>query len=223
MLTIVFDLDGTLIDTAPDLIDALNHILAQHQLPSVPFETARPLIGGGARTMIERALAAEEQECSAAAIDRLYSEFIAYYARHIADRSRPFPKLEAALQCLALEGHRLAVCTNKLERLSIRLLSALKLASYLAAICGQDTFGMQKPDPQMLRLTILRAGGEPARAIMIGDSGTDVRIARAANVPVIAVDFGYSDIPIASLRPDRTIGSYEELPLAIRRLIAERA
>ena len=223
MLTIVFDLDGTLIDTAPDLIDALNHILAQHELPGVAFETARPSIGGGARAMIERALSAQGQECSSAAIDRLYADFIAYYARHIADRSRPFPQLEAALECLAVEGHRLAVCTNKLEWLSIRLLRALKLVRYFTAICGQDTFGMQKPDPQMLRRTILRAGGEPARAIMIGDSGIDVRTARAGNVPIIAVDFGYSDVPITTLRPDRIIGSYAELPLAIRDLVAGRA
>ena len=223
MLTIVFDLDGTLIDTAPDLIDTLNHILARHELPAVPFAAARPLIGGGAKAMIERALKSEGRQCSTAEIDRLYTDFIAHYAAHIADRSRPFPQLEAALDSLAVAGHRLAVCTNKLEWLSTRLLTSLDLAQRFAAICGQDTFGVQKPDPEMLRQTILRAGGEPSRAIMVGDSSTDVRTARAGNVPVIAVNFGYSDVPIAALRPDRIIGSFAELPAAIQDLFAEQA
>jgi phosphoglycolate phosphatase len=218
MLTIVFDLDGTLIDTAPDLIDTLNLILAQERLPAVPFETARQLIGGGARGMIERALATEGRDCSRAEIDRMFAAFIAHYAAHIADRSRPFPQLEMALDRLAAEGHRLAVCTNKLEWLAVRLLNTLKLAERFTAICGQDTFGVMKPDPEMLRQTILRAGGDPARAIMVGDSGTDVRTARGAHVPVVAVDFGYSDVAIATLQPDRLISSFAELPAAVRAL-----
>jgi phosphoglycolate phosphatase len=214
--TIVFDLDGTLIDTAPDLIDTLNHLLARHDLPVVPFESARPLIGGGSKALLERALKTAGRECSAVQIDRLYEEFIAHYAAHIADRSRPFPQLEATLKSLAVEGRRLAVCTNKLEWLAKRLLAMLNLAQYFDAICGQDTFGVQKPDPQILRLTISRVGGEPAHAIMIGDSVTDLRTARAAQVPIIAVDFGYNQVPIATLGPDRVISSFAELPAAIR-------
>src|ERR1700728_3828982 len=113
MLTIVFDLDGTLIDTAPDLADTLNYVMAQEGLPALPFAAARDLIGGGAKRMIERALAAEGRTCSAADVDRLYAVFIKHYAAHIADRSRPFPHLEATLEQLAAAGHRLAVCTNK--------------------------------------------------------------------------------------------------------------
>jgi len=105
-------------------------------------------------------------------------------------------------------------CTNKLEFLSVRLLDALKLGHHFAAICGRDIFGVHKPNPEMLRQTVLRAGGEPGRAIMVGDSGMDVRTARAASVPVIAVDFGYSEVPIAALNPDRLIGSFAELPTA---------
>jgi len=215
MLTIVFDLDGTLIDTAPDLIDTLNLILAQQGLPEVPYETARPLIGGGARGMIERALVIEERACSPADIDRLYRAFVAHYAERIADRSRPFPQLEAALDRLAEQGHRLAVCTNKLEWLSKRLLDTLQLADRFAAVCGQDTFGIQKPDPRIFRATVMRAGGEPRRAIMVGDSVTDIRTARAAEVPIVAVDFGYTDVPIATLRPDRIISSFAELPAIV--------
>jgi phosphoglycolate phosphatase len=215
MLTIVFDLDGTLIDTAPDLVDTLNLILAQEGLREMAFESARILIGGGSRGMIERALADEGRHCSTAEIDRMFGAFIAHYAAHIADRSRPFPQLEATLEGLAGAGHRLAVCTNKLEWLAVRLLQALRLARHFRAICGPDTFGVRKPDPEMLRQTILRAGGQPERAIMVGDSKTDVRTARAANVPVIAVDFGYSDVPVATLQPDRIISSFTDLPAAI--------
>jgi phosphoglycolate phosphatase len=223
MLTIAFDLDGTLIDTAPDLISTLNLILDREGLPAVPYDDARRMIGGGARGMIEKALIADGRHGSKVDLDRMFGAFIEHYAAHIADHSRPFPQLEATPDHLASEGHRLAVCTNKLEWLSVRLLNALNLTSHFVAVCGQDTFGVMKPDPEILRQTILRAGGEPSRAIMVGDSGTDVRTARAATVPVIAVDFGYSEVPIATLRPDRIISSFTELPAAVRAIEAARA
>jgi phosphoglycolate phosphatase len=220
MLTIVFDLDGTLIDTAPDLISTLNLVLARDGLPPVAYDDARRMIGGGARGMIERALIAEGRPGSKADLDRMFSEFIEHYAAHIADRSRPFPGLEPALEHLAKSGHRLAVCTNKLEWLSVRLLDTLNLTAHFAAICGQDTFGVMKPDPEILRQTILRVGGRPDRAVMVGDSGTDICTSRAAAVPIIAVDFGYSQVPIATLQPDRVIGAFADLPAAIRDLQA---
>jgi phosphoglycolate phosphatase len=220
MLTIVFDLDGTLIDTAADLIDTLNVVLTGERLPAMPFATARELIGGGAKRMIERALAVEGRACARADIDRLYATFIVHYADHLADRSRPYPKLDVALDALEAAGYRLAVCTNKLEWLSVRLLNILKLAPRFAAICGPDTFGVYKPDPEMLRRTVRRAGGEPTAAIMVGDSKTDVSTARAADVPIVAVDFGYSDIPIADLKPDRIISSFADLPSAVTALAA---
>jgi phosphoglycolate phosphatase len=195
MLTIVFDLDGTLIDTASDLIDALNFTLAGHALPTVPYARARSLIGGGAWGMIERALILEGRSAATADVDTLYASFVAHYDEHIADRSRPFPELEPVLERLAQAGHRFAVCTNKLEALSQRLLDALQLSDRFTAICGPDTFRIHKPDPQMFRATVLKAGGEPHHAIMVGDSITDIRTARAANVPVVAVDFGYTDVP----------------------------
>lgn len=220
MFTIVFDLDGTLIDTAPDLIHTLNLILAQEGLPPVPYAHARSLIGGGPRMLIERALAAEGRNCATAEIDRLYAAFVAYYAEHIADRSQPFPGLDQALDDLSAAGHRLAVCTNKLEWLALRLLKALKLTQRFAAICGPDTFGVQKPDPEVFRQTVRRAGGDPERAIMVGDSKIDIHTGRAAHVPVIAVDFGYTDVPIANLNPDRIISAFSELPPAISDLFA---
>jgi phosphoglycolate phosphatase len=221
MRTIVFDLDGTLVDTAPDLASTLNLVLAGEGLPPVAFDDARRMIGGGVRRMVERALNAEGRSVSSTELDRLFRIFIDHYSAHIADRSRPFPQLESVLQQLASEGLQLAVCTNKLEWLSRRLLDALNLSRYFAAICGQDTFGIQKPDPQMLRLTIRRAGGEVQRAIMIGDSLTDVRTARAANVPVIAVDFGYSEVAPEALNADRLISSFTELPRAIAAVVTQ--
>jgi phosphoglycolate phosphatase len=219
--TIVFDLDGTLIDTAPDLVDTLNVVFAREGLPPVPYDTARNLIGGGARAMIARGIEAEGRVLTPEKLEQLFADFIAHYSEHIADRSRPFPGLIDALDALATRGHRFAVCTNKLERLSFRLLDQLKLADRFAAICGQDTFGMQKPDPEVLRRTITAAGGNPHHAIMIGDSLTDIRTARAAGIPVIAVDFGYSEKPVSELGPDRIISHFAQLPASIAAITTE--
>ncbi len=213
--TIVFDLDGTLIDTAPDLVDTLNVVFSREGWPPVPYETARNQIGGGARAMIVRGVAAEGINVAPAKLEQLFTDFIAHYSEHVADRSRPFPGLTEALDELVSRGCRLAVCTNKLERLSVLLLKQLKLADRFAAICGQDTFGMQKPDPEVLRRTIAVAGGDLTDAIMIGDSATDIRTARAAGIPVIAVDFGYSDRPVSEFDPDRIISHFAQLQSAI--------
>jgi phosphoglycolate phosphatase len=217
-LTVVFDLDGTLVDTAPDLIETLNVVFARDGLPPVDYAEARNMIGGGARRMIESGLQYEGRSASGGEVDRMFADFIAYYAAHIADRSRPFPGLNTALDRLAERGCRFAVCTNKLEGLSRLLLDALGLTRRFAAICGQDTFGIQKPDPEILRRTIQAAGGEIWRAVMVGDSGTDVATARAARVPVVAVDFGYSETPIQDLGPDRLISHFDELTMAVLEL-----
>jgi phosphoglycolate phosphatase len=216
--TLVFDLDGTLIDTAPDLIDTLNVVFEREGVPLVPYEEARMLIGGGAKAMISRGLAAEGRNVDSAELEKLLADFIAYYSAHIAVRSRPFPGLEDALDRLTSDGFILAVCTNKLEGLSRQLLNELKLAPRFAAICGQDTFGVQKPDPVVLRKTIAAAGGATEAAIMIGDSATDVLTARAAGIPIIGVDFGYTDRPIAEFRPDRIISRFNDLPDTISQM-----
>ncbi|MGH6683219.1 MAG: phosphoglycolate phosphatase [Pseudolabrys sp.] len=213
--TIVFDLDGTLIDTAPDLVDTLNAVFAREGLPPVPYETARTLIGGGARAMLARGIEADGIGAAPARIEKLFADFITHYSEHLADRSRPFPGLTDALDALAADGRRFAVCTNKLERLSVRLLEHLGLAGRFATICGQDTFGIQKPDPEVLRRTVAAANGSLTHAIMVGDSATDIRTARAAGIPIIAVDFGYSERPIAEYGPDRIISHFAQLPAAI--------
>lgn len=218
--TIVFDLDGTLIDTAPDLIAVLNRLFMRERLEPLTFAEARPLIGGGARRLIERALLLHGRVCNQAAVDHLYAAYIADYAARIADQSRPFPGLESALDALAGRGCRLAVCTNKLEPLSRRLLDALGLSSRFAAICGPDTFGVQKPDPAFLHGTLRAAGGSAEAAVMVGDSENDIATARAAGVPVVAVDFGYTPVPVAGLAPDRLISRFAELPAAVADLLA---
>jgi phosphoglycolate phosphatase len=215
---LVFDLDGTLIDTAPDLIDTLNAVFAREGLPSIPYAKARTLIGGGARAMIVRGIEAEGRVLNPLEVERLVDGFIAYYAEHIADRSRPFPGLLDALDELSARGHRFAVCTNKLEELSVLLLRQLDLLDRFAVICGQDTFGIQKPDPDVLRRTIAAAGGRANRAIMIGDSEIDIRTAKAAGVPVVAVDFGYTDTPVAKFQPDRIISHFAQLPKTVAAL-----
>jgi phosphoglycolate phosphatase len=219
--TIVFDLDGTLVDTAPDLIATLNALFTREGLPP-PGNELRNMIGGGARRLIELALAENSIQISDGELERLYDGYIKHYADHIADRSRPFPGLEPALDALAASGCRLAVCTNKLEFLAVRLLEALGLAERFIAICGQDTFGLQKPDPEVLRRTVARAGGRMERTLMVGDSGTDIDMAREAAVPVVAVDFGYTETPVSLLSPDRIISRFEDLPAAVSELLRAR-
>ena len=165
--------------------------------------------------MITRGIAAEGIVLAPTKLEQLFADFIAHYAEHVADRSRPFPGLIEALDSLASDGYRFAVCTNKLERLSVLLLKQLRLADRFAAICGQDTFGMQKPDPEILRRTVAAAGGSVTQAVMIGDSATDIRTARAAGIPVVAVDFGYSERPVSEFEPNCIISHFAQLPSAI--------
>jgi phosphoglycolate phosphatase len=220
--TLVFDLDGTLVDTAPDLINALNFVLDREGLPPVPLQSARNMIGAGARKLIERGLELEGRIAGVDDISRLTADFIDYYAAHIADASRPFDGLENALDDLHALGFRFAVCTNKLEWLSKRLLDQLGLSPRFSAICGADTFGISKPDPAILQQTILRAGGQLSSAIMVGDAGPDIGVARRAGIPVIGVEFGYTEVPIADLKPDRLINHMRELPAAVRSLAVHR-
>ena len=216
---IAFDLDGTLVDTAPDLIGTLNAVFVEKGVPEIAFDSARDMIGGGVKILLERGLSAQGLVVTTEELNELYADYLERYADQIADRSRPFPGLDAALDELTALGYRFAVCTNKLESLSVRLLDALGLSARFEAICGQDTFGIQKPDPEMLRRTIAKAGGDVAYAIMVGDSATDVNTARAAGLPIVAVDFGYTEIPMQLLGPDRIISHFDALPKAITELL----
>ena len=217
---VVFDLDGTLVDTAPDLAAALNFVLQREGLPALSLPTARSMIGAGVRRMIERGLEHEDRAATPDDVTRMMGDFIDYYTAHIADTSRPFEGLVEALDELSARGYRLAVCTNKLEGLSKLLLDQLGLSSRFSAICGGDTFGVSKPDPAILQQTVARGGGDLKTTIMVGDAGPDVGVARRAGIPVIGVTFGYTDVPIAELKPDRIISHMRELPETVAALQA---
>jgi phosphoglycolate phosphatase len=214
----VFDLDGTLAETAPDLISTLNVIMAEEGLPPVAFSDARDMIGAGARALVERGFEAGHRELTPAHSDELFRRFLAVYGERLCVDSYLFPHVEEALTTLSERGYLLAVCTNKIESHSRTLLGLLGIADRFAAICGRDTFPWYKPDPRHLTLTIEAAGGDPERAVMVGDSKTDIDTAKAAGVPVVAVPFGYADRPLAEMAPDVVIQSFAELPGAVSRL-----
>ena len=220
---LVFDLDGTLAETAGDLMGALNVILASEGLDAVPLENARTMLGAGGKALIARGFARAGRALPADKHAALFEDFLAHYNAHIADNSWLFPGVVDALDRAAAAGWRLAVCTNKMEHSSRLLLDKLGVAGRFAFICGQDTFGVAKPDPKPLVETIASAGGALGHAIMVGDSRTDIDTARAAGVPVIAVDFGYTDTPVAELNPDRVISHFDALWDAVASLRAPAA
>jgi phosphoglycolate phosphatase len=215
----VFDLDGTLADTAPDLAATLNVILRGEGLPGVPLAEARQMIGHGARVMLERGLEAAGREVTPDRLDELYRLFLVHYGDHLCVETVLFPGVVEAMDHLEAQGFRFAVCTNKVASHSVKLLEALGIAHRFRAICGRDTFPYVKPDPRHLTLTIKQAGGAVSHAVMIGDSRTDIVTAQAAGVPVVAVPFGYTDVPVQSLGPDLVIAHFDELPEAVGRVL----
>lgn len=215
----VFDLDGTLADTAPDLVRTLNVVLALDGVAPVALDDAREAIGFGARALIERGFAAEKRELLPARLDELYKIFLAHYAENICVETQLYPGVNEALSRLEGAGFKLAVCTSKFEAHSVAVLRKLGIAERFAVIAGRDTFAYVKPDPRHLELTVEQAGSSPCRAVMIGDSRTDIATAKAAGIPVVAVTFGYSEIPVKELGPDRIIHHFDRLFHAIGELV----
>lgn len=216
---VVFDLDGTLAETAPDIMRVLNVILVKEGLPALPVAKARDLVGAGARALLERGFRVHGQELPPERLEALFLDFLEIYAETPAADSHLFEGVAAAMAHLSKEGYLLAVCTNKPIRHTRLILGAFGLAGQFAYVAGRDTFDFCKPDPRHLTETIRLAGGNPARAVMIGDSRTDISTAQAAGIPVIAVPFGYTDVPVESLNPDIVIQHFDELPAAVRRLV----
>ncbi|NIX76951.1 HAD family hydrolase [Microvirga terricola] len=214
----VFDLDGTLADTAADLVGTLNVILAQEGLAPLPLAKARDMIGAGAKALIERGFQAAGKDLAPAHLDRLFERFMVHYSENICVQTELFPGVRRALRRLEAAGFILAVCTNKVEEHSVKLLEALGVDHLFAANCGRDTFPYFKPDARHLTLTIERAGGDPRRAVMVGDSRTDIVTARNARIPVIAVPFGYTEVPVQQLGPDIVIDHFDQLFGAIGNL-----
>jgi phosphoglycolate phosphatase len=215
---LVFDLDGTLVDTAPDLMHATNHVLATLKRRAITMDEVRSFVGHGAKALITRGCEATGEPVDQRAIETLYQEFIIYYASNIAVGSRPFPGLVNFLNHCHSENIKLAVCTNKLESLSIRLLDALGLSHHFGAIVGPDTIGVAKPDPRPFHEAVKRLGVRHPKAIMIGDSETDILTARNAHVPVIAVPFGYTPKPVIDYGPDAHVTHYDDMWEAVTQL-----
>jgi phosphoglycolate phosphatase len=211
---VAFDLDGTLADTLSDITAALNRTLDDLGRPATDPDAVRALIGGGSRALLRRALGGGDEPL----IDRAQALYLDHYAAHICVETRPYPGVETALATLAARGVRLAVCTNKAERLTAALVAALGWEQVFAAIVCADTLGVRKPDPAPLRAAVERAGG--GRALLVGDSIIDSETARETGLPFVAVSFGYTDRPAGQLGADALIDSYDELIGALERLRA---
>jgi phosphoglycolate phosphatase len=216
---VVFDLDGTLAETAPDIMRTLNVILEREGLTALPLERARELVGAGARALIERGFRVSGRPLDEETLERLFEDFLLIYAEDVASNSHLYDGVIEAMEALAEEGYALAICTNKPILHTRLILDHFGIASRFAAVAGRDSFAFHKPDPRHLTLTIEAAGGDPKRAVMIGDSRTDITTARAAGIPSICVPFGYTDVPIEELSPDLVIQHFDALPGAVRQVL----
>lgn len=217
-LTVAFDVDGTLVDTAPDLMLTLNHILKPLGLPEIESESVRQMIGLGARVLIDKSLDLHQVTRTEAEVDVLFDQFIEHYSQNIAAHSRLFPGMAEILERYDKAGVKLAACTNKLEYLTVSLFAELDITKYFGSIIGRDTVGIGKPDPAPLYAAIDQAGGKRDRAVFIGDSITDVNTSKAAGIPSIIVSFGYTPIPAHELGGDVLIDHFDELDTAISKL-----
>jgi phosphoglycolate phosphatase len=216
--TIAFDLDGTLVESAPDLIGTLNAILIAEGLKPLPYDQGRPFIGRGARWLLRRGLAAAGAPDPDARADALFDRFIDHYHAHIADQSRPFPGVIGALEILKAAGAKRVVCTNKRTDLSRSLLAKLGMAELFDGVVGADAVSAIKPDAAHLIEAVAAVGGDLARSVMVGDAATDAG-ARAAGTPLILVDFGYTEIPAADLAPDILLHHFDDLVESCARLL----
>ncbi len=216
MYGLIFDLDGTLVDTAPDLLGATNAVLRSVGRREVDPATLRHMVGFGARSLIQQAMAATGAPVEDAQLAELFDRFIVHYRAHIADFSRPFDGVVETLSALQAEGAHLAVLTNKPQEMADLLLKALRLDRFFAVIYGAGRMSYVKPDARIFH-DVLR-DLNVARGIMIGDSITDVATARAAKAPVILVDYGYTPEPAHTLGGDAVTGDFTQIPALARRL-----
>jgi len=217
--TIAFDLDGTLVESAPDLIAAINAVLMAEGLATLPYDRGRRTISRGARAVLQHALLAAGAQDPAGRADALFGRFLAGYSARIAQESRPFPGAVGAVSALRAAGAKLVVCTNKPTDLSRRLLAALGMAALFDGVVGIDAVAAPKPDAAHLIDAVAAVGGDLSRTVMVGDSDTDAACARAAGTPLILVDFGYTEVPAASLAPDVLLGHFDDLVRACARLL----
>ncbi len=212
--TIIFDLDGTLVDSAPDLADALDALLAERGHAPLGLEHTRQLIGHGVGELVRKGLQVRGETLDAPSLASAVKGFLGHYTPNLSRRSYPYPHTVETLTDLAADGWRLVVCTNKLEASARKLLSDHGLLRFFALVAGPDTFGVAKPDPAHL-LHCLPKGGP---AIMIGDSEPDILAAKAAHLPVIAVAWGYAQRPVADMAPDAVAQSMQNIPALVAQL-----
>lgn len=218
--TVAFDLDGTLVDTAPDLLGALNVVLVEQGMAPAPMSAIRQLVGHGLRGMLARAYALAGRPITDARLAELRPRIVEIYEGRISEESEPFPGCLQALADLRARGAKLAVCTNKPSALAELLLDQLDMTRCFDAIVGGDTLPVQKPDPAPLLEAIARCGGDPARAVLVGDASPDTGAAKAAGVPCVICAFGYNDLPPAELGGDVTISHFDDLAAAVAALVA---
>lgn len=212
---LVLDLDGTLLDTAPDLLGALNIVLGEEGLPPVDRSALTTNFGQGARSLIVEGFRRAGADLAVERIEFLVARFVTVYGGRLAEETAPFPGAIAALDRMAARGVKLAICTNKRAHLAGPLLDTLGLSHRFAAILGGDSLPVRKPHPDHLIGTVRAAGGDPGASVMVGDSDADIEAARSAGIPVIGVSFGYTPGPIADLSPDAVIDHFDALDAAL--------
>ena len=215
---VLFDLDGTLADTALDLCHTMNVLLERHGRSRIPETHVRPMVGAGARKIMERGFKATGAPVDEAFLDQLFEEFLEYYGNHIADHTVLFPGVRDQLDALTTRDVKLGVCTNKAERLTHQLLEILEIADFFPVVIGGDTLAVRKPDPLHLTEAVAWLGGTIESTVMVGDSRPDIEAARAATISSICVTFGYTDIPAAQLGADHLIDHFDALPAALKAL-----
>ena len=220
---VLFDLDGTLVDTAPDILDHLNDMLAELGRPALQLGDVRPMIGDGVRQLMIRGLDASGGVPDDLDIDALFHRYLQRYTAEPARSSRPYPGMVKALETLSQVGMHLGVCTNKPQLPTDRLLAELDLGARFGAVIGGDALPVKKPDPAHLFAVLERLDVAPGRAALIGDSVTDLKTARAADVPCVLVSFGYTVIPARDLGADEVIDHARDLIPALASLSSRTA
>jgi phosphoglycolate phosphatase len=214
-VTVCFDMDGTLVDTAPDLVAAMNHVLKANGFDTVAYDNAKTMIGQGAAAMIKSGLDLLGEQVSVEQLRLMESAFAAHYDENFAEKSAVFGGADLALRELRNLGCNLVVCSNTGEQLVNMILTEFGLRDYFRTICGGDTTEHKKPDPRPLQHVVSISGGTSSRSVMVGDSETDIEAAKRADMPVIAFDFGYSKTPVNQLNASAVLSSYTLLPATI--------
>ncbi|HVB16160.1 MAG TPA: HAD-IA family hydrolase [Stellaceae bacterium] len=213
---LVFDLDGTLIDSVPDLTGALNELLREHgHLPLSPAEVA-PMVGDGVPALVARGFAARGG--TAAEANAALPRYVSLYEARATKLTRPYPGVRDTLLALRRRGYRNAVCTNKLQHSTMLVLAALDLEGLFDGVAGGDRYAVRKPDPGHLLGLIGELGGTPQRAVMIGDSENDAAVAHAASVPVVLMRYGYARVDPATLGGVAVLDRFADLPQTLERL-----